>query len=78
MCKNEVTEYISIVLSQLNCSESKKIVSRLLYSEVCDIINKQNYDSSEEKIVTSLSRKLGDPKTLGQYFVWLENIMDLH
>jgi len=79
VCNNEVKEYIRIVLSHLNCPESKKIVKRILCSEICEIKNKQHLCAQPgEKTVNILFIKLGDPKTLGHYFVWLKNIVDLH
>lgn len=76
---NEVEEYISNVLSELECPELKKTVSQVLIPEINKLISKQSfYIRSEENISNNLSIKLGDPKKLGYYFVWLKNIMDLH
>ena len=78
MCRN-VEEYISIVLSQIDCSETKKIVYQGLLSDINQIIREQPIlNPSEEQLVTILFVKKGDPKTLGQYFLWLKNLVDLH
>lgn len=79
MGNNDVEEYISIVLSQFECLEFKKTVRRILISEIYSLIDKQHfYFPPAENISNTLLIKLGDPKKLGGYFVWLKNIMDLH
>ena len=79
MGNNDVEKYINIVLSQFECPELKEIVHRVLVSEINKLISEQNpHASAEENIIDYLSIKLGDPKKLGDYFVWLKNIMDLY
>lgn len=74
MGKN-VDEYISTVLSQIDCSETKRIVNRVLCSDINKIIREQHIlNPSKEQLV----KEMGDPKTLGQYFLWLKNLVDLH
>ncbi|WP_347490148.1 hypothetical protein ABDB91_02935 [Desulfoscipio sp. XC116] len=78
MCSN-VEEYISIVLSQIDCSETKETVCRILRSDIKEIIGKQHLiNPSEEQLVKILFMKMGDPRTLGNYFLWLRNLTDLH
>lgn len=78
MCIN-VEGYISIVLSQIDCSETKKVVGLRLRADINEIIREQHIISpSKEQLVNILFVKMGDPKTLGQYFLWLKNLMDLH
>lgn len=76
---NNVEGYISVVLSQLDCSETKKVVGLRLRSEIKEIIRKQHIiNPSKEQLVNILFMQMGDPKILGQYFLWLKNLMDLH
>ncbi|WP_169738620.1 hypothetical protein [Desulfofalx alkaliphila] len=78
MCRN-VEEYISIVLSQIDCSETKKIVCQVLRSDINKIIRKQHVlNKSNEQLVNVLFLRMGDPKILGQYFLCLKNLVDLH
>ncbi len=77
MCSN-VEEYISIVLSQIDCSETKKVVCQILRSNINEIIREQHIiNPSKEQIVKILFVKMGGPKTLGQNFFWLKNLVDL-
>ncbi|MEG3070298.1 MAG: hypothetical protein HQP61_07965 [Peptococcaceae bacterium] len=79
MGNNDVEKYINIVLSQLECPELKKTVSQILISEINKLICKgTSRISTQENIADYLLIKLGDPKKLGDYFVWLKNIMDLY
>lgn len=78
MCKN-LEEYISIVLSQIDCSETKKIVCQVVRSNINEIIKEQHIpNQSEEQLVNILLVKMGAPKTIGQYFSWLKDLVDLH
>lgn len=78
MCRN-VEEYISIVLSEIDCSETKKIACQVLRSDINKIIREQHIkNKSKEQLVNILFVKMGDPKELGQYFLWLKNLVDLH
>ncbi len=79
MGNNDVEKYVSIVLSQLECPELKKTVNQILTLEINKLKSKKNpYFSSQENIEDYLLVKLGDPKMLGDYFLWLKNIMDLY
>lgn len=74
-----IEEYIIIVLSQIDCSETKKLVCQILRSDINKIITEQCIlNPSEEQLVNILFVKMGDPKTVGQYFLWLKNLVDLH
>lgn len=77
-----VEEYVSIVLSQIDCLETKKIVYKRLRSDVNEIIKEQHVlnvsEESDEQLVNMLFIKMGEPKTLGQYFLWLKNLVDLY
>ncbi len=79
MGDNDVEKYINIVLSQLDCPELRKTVSRILVPEINKLINRKDFHvPPEENIEDYLLVKLGNPKELGDYFVWLKNIVDLH
>jgi hypothetical protein len=71
---SNVEEYINIVLSQIDCLETKKVV----YQVLCSDNNKHIINSTKEQLFKILLVKMGDPKTLGHYFLWLKNLVDLH
>ncbi|WP_031516298.1 hypothetical protein [Desulfofalx alkaliphila] len=74
-----IEEYISTVLRQIECSETKRVVCRVLRSDINKIMREQKISNpSKEQVVNILFMKMGDPKTLGQYFLWLDNLVDLH
>lgn len=77
MC-NEVEEYMGIVLSQIECSETKRVVAEILHSKIDEVLQKQCISNdSKEQLVKCLIAKLGDPLMLGQYYAWLKNLVDL-
>lgn len=74
-----IEEYFSIVLSQIDCSETKKIARQVLHSHINKIIRRKHIlKPSKEQLAIIIFVEMGDPKTLGQYFSWLDNLVDLH
>ena len=71
-------EYIGIVLSQIQHPGLKSVVDKQLREKIDEMLQDQYLsDLPEERSIRAVLAEMGDPVKLGQYYLWLYNLVDL-
>lgn len=75
---NSKEEYIDIVLSQIQHHGLKRVVDKQLREKIDEMLQIQYFsDLSEKHSIRTVLAELGDPVKLGQFYLWLYNLVDL-